>query len=167
MQHSSTGRKYLYCIATILTMSKILVQNGNKKMKKDNVVSPVIGSILLVAITVIIVAVAAAFVFGMVGDIQKGKIVAVTSQKINNGAGSVEIHLTNHGGNDASSLVSGDGAFIVTLDGISATVTGLTDEVGSVGIINTDGGAESGPQHIVVVGHFTDGTSKVVLDTTT
>ena len=148
----------------MFTVSKILAQNGNEKMRKDSAVSPVIGSILLVAITVIIAAVIAAFVFGMVGDIQKGKFVAVTSQKINNGGSNVEIHLTNHGGKDASSLVNGTGAFVVTLDGSSATAAGLKDEVGSVGIIK---GAKSGPQHIVVVGHFTDGTSQVVLDTTT
>ena len=134
-------------------------------MKRHSAVSPVIGSILLVAITVIIAAVIAAFVFSMVGDIQEGKFVAVTSQKINNGADSVEIHLTNHGGKDASSLMSGADAFTVTLDGTTAKATGLTDEVGSVGIINTDGGAESGPQHIVVVSHFTDGTSQVILNT--
>jgi flagellin-like protein len=137
-------------------------------MKRDSAVSPVIGSILLVAITVIIAAVIAAFLFGMVGDIQEGKLVAVTSQKLNNGA-TVEIHLTNHGGQDASALVSGAGAFTVTLDGSGATATGLTNEVGSVGIIKAaEGtGAKSGPQHIVVVAHFNDGANQVVLDTTT
>ena len=134
---------------------------------RDRAVSPVIGSILLVAITVIIAAVIAAFVFGMTGDIEKAKFVAVTSQKVDNGTGNAEIHLTNHGGMGASSLMSGADAFSITLDGSDTTATGLTDEVGSVGVISTAGGAQSGPnQHIVVVGHFSDGASQVVLDTT-
>ncbi len=50
--------------------------------KNDEAVSPVIGVILMVAITVILAAVIAAFVFGMSGNISKTKTVAVTVQKI-------------------------------------------------------------------------------------
>ena len=39
--------------------------------KNEEAVSPVIGVILMVAITVILAAVIAAFVFGMAGNIQK------------------------------------------------------------------------------------------------
>ena len=49
--------------------------------KNDEAVSPVIGVILMVAITVILAAVIAAFVFGMSGNITKTKIVAVTAQQ--------------------------------------------------------------------------------------
>ena len=49
--------------------------------KNDEAVSPVIGVILMVAITVILAAVIAAFVFGMSGNISKTKIVAVTVQQ--------------------------------------------------------------------------------------
>ena len=41
--------------------------------KNDEAVSPVIGVILMVAITVILAAVIAAFVFGMSGNISKTK----------------------------------------------------------------------------------------------
>ena len=51
--------------------------------KNDEAVSPVIGVILMVAITVILAAVIAAFVFGMSGNISKTKTVAVTVQKVN------------------------------------------------------------------------------------
>jgi flagellin-like protein len=132
-------------------------------MKRDSAVSPVIGSILLVAITVIIAAVIAAFVFGMTGDVQKTKVVAVTSQKVNAASG-LEIQLTNHGGKDASSLIS-TGAFTVTIDGTLTTVAGLTNTVGSVGVVGTPT-ATTARQHIVVVGHFVDGTDEVVFDTT-
>ena len=44
----------------------------------EEAVSPVIGVILMVAITVILAAVIAAFVFGMAGNISKTKVVAAT-----------------------------------------------------------------------------------------
>src|SRR5512137_1388068 len=68
--------------------------------KNDEAVSPVIGVILMVAITVILAAVIAAFVFGMSGNISKTKTVAVTVQKIN----STHISVMNNGGQDATSL---------------------------------------------------------------
>jgi flagellin-like protein len=131
-------------------------------MKRDSAVSPVIGSILLVAITVIIAAVIAAFVFGMTGDVQKTKIVAVTSQKVNDGTGGVFIELTNHGGKDAGGLATGAGnAFTVTIEGSAVTPTSLSEVVGTVERI----GGTTDRQHIVVIGHFLDGTDQVVLDT--
>ena len=68
--------------------------------KNEEAVSPVIGVILMVAITVILAAVIAAFVFGMAGNIQKTKTVAVTAQRIN----STAVVLTLNGGQDASKL---------------------------------------------------------------
>ena len=44
-----------------------------KFTKNEEAVSPVIGVILMVAITVILAAVIAAFVFGMAGNIQKNE----------------------------------------------------------------------------------------------
>ena len=51
--------------------------------KNDEAVSPVIGVILMVAITVILAAVIAAFVFGMSGNISKTKVVAATVSQPN------------------------------------------------------------------------------------
>ena len=68
--------------------------------KNDEAVSPVIGVILMVAITVILAAVIAAFVFGMSGNISKTKTVAVTVQKMN----SSYISIMNNGGQDGASL---------------------------------------------------------------
>ena len=47
--------------------------------RNEEAVSPVIGVILMVAITVILAAVIAAFVFGMAGNIQKTRVVAATA----------------------------------------------------------------------------------------
>ena len=49
---------------------------------KEDAVSPVIGVILMVAVTVILAAVIAAFVFGMGSNVSKKKSVAVTAQMI-------------------------------------------------------------------------------------
>ena len=59
--------------------------------KNDEAVSPVIGVILMVAITVILAAVIAAFVFGMSGNISKTKVVAATVSQPNATAVSVTI----------------------------------------------------------------------------
>ena len=45
----------------------------------EDAVSPVIGVILMVAITVILAAVIAAFVFGMAGNVSKTRSIAVTA----------------------------------------------------------------------------------------
>jgi flagellin-like protein len=47
--------------------------------KKDDAVSPVIGTILLVAITVVLVAIVAAVVMGMVGNMGQSKVVGATA----------------------------------------------------------------------------------------
>ena len=65
--------------------------------KNDEAVSPVIGVILMVAITVILAAVIAAFVFGMAGNISKTKIVAATAQQ----PAANSIVVTYQGGQDA------------------------------------------------------------------
>ncbi len=67
--------------------------------KNDEAVSPVIGVILMVAITVILAAVIAAFVFGMSGNISKTKVVAV---QFSNPIQSYSV--TYQGGQDAQSF---------------------------------------------------------------
>ena len=62
-------------------LGTIQVFETMKFTKNEDAVSPVIGVILMVAITVILAAVIAAFVFGMAGNISKTKVVAATVQK--------------------------------------------------------------------------------------
>jgi FlaG/FlaF family flagellin (archaellin) len=88
------------------------------KRKNEDAVSPVIGIILMVVITVILAAVIAAFVFGMAGNLQKTKRVAVTASKPSLN----EIIITYDGGQDAASFSYG----LVTItppSGIIETVT--------------------------------------------
>lgn len=123
-------------------------------MRNDNAVSPVIGVILMVAITVILAAVIAAFVFGMSGNISKTKIVAVTVSSING----TDIIMTYQGGTDAQSLET-----------LNMSVDGDTDMIGTPGTIlavgtshTMTGTAEQ--NHVVIVGSFSDGGDQVLYD---
>jgi len=70
-----------------------------KYTRNEDAVSPVIGVILMVAITVILAAVIAAFVFGMAGIISKTKVVVALVQQPDANS----IVLTCQGGQDAVS----------------------------------------------------------------
>jgi archaeal type IV pilus assembly protein PilA len=120
----------------------------------EDAVSPVIGVILMVAITVILAAVIAAFVFGMAGNVSKTRNVAVTAQKA--GAGSIII--TNNGGPDAGDV----SIFAVQIDTSAPTVSGLSKTVGST---QTFSGSSGVKNHVIVTATFNDGSQQVILDT--
>ena len=120
--------------------------------EREEAVSPVIGVILMVAITVILAAVIGAFVFGMAGDVQSTKTVALTASV--NSAGYVEI--TEQGGQDFASLT---GIYININDVF--TVSNNTPAIGR--IVNSTHEA-SGSDRFIVIGNFNDGTSQVLLD---
>ncbi len=136
---------------------------------REDAVSPVIGVILMVAITVILAAVIAAFVFGMAGSVQKTKTVAATAKQQGN-----YYYITWQGGQDNSYVVG----YNVTVDcndpasppgcvlGTAALWPGNGDLyqpiVGNTTKLN---GASPDNDHVIVVAVFTDGTSQVVLDT--
>ena len=150
--------------------------------KNDEAVSPVIGVILMVAITVILAAVIAAFVFGMSGNITKTKIVAVTAQQPD----ANHIGITYQGGQDAQSFVSGTvtvtrdttvgtcaGGVLYSNDTASTTTPTATNNIlsKSVGswVTATSSPATNtcfvGKDHVVATGLFGDGSSQVLLDT--
>jgi archaeal type IV pilus assembly protein PilA len=135
--------------------------------KNDEAVSPVIGVILMVAITVILAAVIAAFVFGMAGNITKTKVVAITVQK----QSSTQINVMNQGGQDASSLSSVNITTNPASTGANPqfpSATGIGYMGGSpvaVGCTTIMTGAYTGRTEVIVVGTFNDGTKQVLLDT--
>jgi flagellin-like protein len=140
-----------------------------KFRENEDAVSPVIGVILMVAITVILAAVIAAFVFGMTGSVESTKTIAVTAAQ--NGD---NVTLTYHGGGDAATLqylsitVNGGAAnYTVTeTGGIATTHTAGSSSKLNVGaVITIPDVATVGRDHVVVVGYFADGTQQVVLDT--
>ena len=140
--------------------------------KNDEAVSPVIGVILMVAITVILAAVIAAFVFGMSGNISKTKIVAATVQQPT----ADQIVVTYNGGQDAQTF-AGANVTIEAGTGSSAQhwawTHGVTDGMGQLGTsvgstttaTSTAPTSWSGRDHVVVTGWFSDGAQQVLIDT--
>jgi archaeal type IV pilus assembly protein PilA len=144
--------------------------------KNDEAVSPVIGVILMVAITVILAAVIAAFVFGMSGNISKTKIVAATVQQPT----ADKIVVTYSGGQDAQTF---SGANITIEKGSDSTASGWTwvpvaapatangegflgSSVGNSATATATAGTNwAGRDHVVVTGWFTDGAKQVIIDT--
>uniref|UniRef100_A0A7V3ZWH8 Type IV pilin n=1 Tax=candidate division WOR-3 bacterium TaxID=2052148 RepID=A0A7V3ZWH8_UNCW3 len=123
-------------------------------------VSPVIGVILMVAITVILAAVIASFVFGMGTSVKKTYNVAVTAQQ----SGS-NIIITVAGGPDVSALSYLN---ITCIDSGGASDSLITQTatawVGAVFTCVNKG--TPGADRVIVVGHFADGTEQIILDTT-
>jgi len=125
--------------------------------KNEEAVSPVIGVILMVAITVILAAVIAAFVFGMAGNVQKTKVVSVTMTRTNTSAVSAMFN----GGTDAASLLAVD----FKVDGnIVGSLQNSTTSTTAVPLgYRTTFAAGSGSQ-ITAIGTFSDGTTQILLD---
>ncbi len=121
--------------------------------ENEEAVSPVIGVILMVAITVILAAVIAAFVFGMGSNIGTTKTVAVTAS-LNN---TQHLIVTVQGGGD-----------VATLKMLNMTINGTGDinatkDVG-VGTTFNSSSPIVGGSHVIIVAHFMDGSQQVVLD---
>ena len=146
--------------------------------KEEEAVSPVIGVILMVAITVILAAVIGAFVFGMGGSLKKTYTVAATATQI--GASTVDV--TFQGGPDAD-LVSSLNVTIGSVQYTAAntawatvrntciapnatgTSTFNTADVGSMVSITDSTSVTTARDHVIVAAKFDDGTIQVILDT--
>jgi len=140
--------------------------------QNEEAVSPVIGVILMVAITVILAAVIAAFVFGMTGNVQTTKTVGMQA-KLDAG----NITITISGGPDMSTLQD----IVITHNGTSTdfvkdpsasssdlictdgTISGKF-KVGDVITFEPKGSFTEG--RLLVVGHWSDGAEQILLDRT-
>ena len=123
--------------------------------QNEEAVSPVIGVILMVAITVILAAVIAAFVFGMTGNVQGTKVVSIGSKLVADD----NIELMINGGADLSGL----NELKITFDGVDATTTDDLEgpfAVGDIITIDNVGG------RLLVVGTWGDGAEQIILDKT-
>ncbi len=142
-------------------------------MGSEDAVSPVIGVILMVAITVILAAVIAAFVFGMAGNVSKTRSVAVTGQKQG-----TNIIVTNNGGPDNADMsnwnITIDGAHMGPAAGASVgnnsvgyyqTCTGVTGTATAAQNIAYGYSITTARNHLVVTATFTDASQQVILDT--
>jgi archaeal type IV pilus assembly protein PilA len=147
--------------------------------KNEEAVSPVIGVILMVAITVILAAVIAAFVFGMAGNISKTKVVAATMSRPN----STVVIITYSGGQDAATLIAmnvtvGGNPANLNAGGTAPTGTGYAGASAASGGLVIATPSVSMPvgttfyvpavtnSNIVVAGTFSDGSTQVLLQNT-
>ena len=146
-----------------------------KFRENEDAVSPVIGVILMVAITVILAAVIAAFVFGMADTVDtKPRNVAATAQLSGD-----YVVATYHGGPDHDEVESatclmvkaGDqgGKNLVTTNATIAKSPGAGEgqlKVGYKWSINATQDVVPGNVTVVTISaKFSDGTEKVILDT--
>jgi len=125
-----------------------------KFMKNDEAVSPVIGVILMVAITVILAAVIAAFVFGLAGTTQATKSVGVTAGLNSNNY----VIVTWQGGADLNKIVNWTGKA-----GNGTWLMGETNKP-SVGQVNTSNQPLSSGDRFIITAKFQDGSEQVIFD---
>jgi flagellin-like protein len=124
---------------------------------REDAVSPVIGVILMVAITVILAAVIAAFVFGMAGSVQKTKTVAATARQIGDIA-----QITYHGGQDQAEVTS----IGWNINGTNAIVSSpAVGQIFSSPSVDSGDKITSGQDKVTVNATFNDGSIQVILDT--
>lgn len=130
---------------------------NNMRTKNEDAVSPVIGVILMVAITVILAAVIAAFVFGMANDVQQAnKGVTIMAKQTS----PTMINITIYGGKDVGDVQS----MAITANGANEEVYSGT-QIG-VGKVLPYNHATSGSDHIIGTATFNDGTQQIVFDGT-
>ncbi len=130
--------------------------------KNEEAVSPVIGVILMVAITVILAAVIAAFVFGMAGNISKTKVVAATAQRVDGNT----IRITYMGGQDSAGLEIIGFTVNDTCNAGTVGTAGTTYPIGNSTTLTTACSTAPGKNHVVGVGTWSDGTNQVIVDQT-
>ena len=130
--------------------------------KDENAVSPVIGSILMVAVAIMLSSIVGSAVFGIGSNIDTPNLVAVSAQQTN----STMIEFTVMGGLDTDNVQY----LNATIDGVPADPpVDYEPYVGSVWTaysesFHTNGGFNS-PSHVIVSATFSSGGSQVVLDT--
>jgi flagellin-like protein len=128
--------------------------------ENEEAVSPVIGVILMVAITVILAAVIAVFVFGMAGDVQSTKSVACTAKQTD----ADTIRITYMGGNDHASVID----INVKINGTDPSTDFVSSPpgVGEFAELTSATYVTTGQDPVVVTATFSDGSTQVILDTT-
>ncbi|MDH7593396.1 MAG: type IV pilin N-terminal domain-containing protein [Methanomicrobiales archaeon] len=131
----------------------------------ENAVSPVIGTVLMVAVTVIIGAMIGAYVFGLTTNVQKPRQIGVLHVSQSNN----DIIINYHGGPDSDALAW----FRITApDGTLyySTANSLTSDFderaapdlgASFVLVNN---ATPQNDRVIVVGHFIDGDEQIIYD---
>ena len=124
--------------------------------RKDDAVSPVIATILLVAVVVVLVAVIAAAVLPMAGDLGTVKSVSVTVGL--NADGTLPV-VTVIGGDDAGMLTN---LTVYVSETDEAVIVADTPKVGIPYSSKLSKLNQSGEQTVNVVGKFSDSTTQTL-----
>ena len=139
----------------------------------DNGLSPVIGTILMVAVTVILAAVIAAYVFGIPSGIQKAKLMGSSVQMDVSGE---SILISYYGGPDDISIAAinitapnGSVWYTSSVDGALTISTASSPppskpKIGAQMALYPASDWPDGQKHVFAVGYFNDGIQQVILD---
>jgi len=144
------------------------------RRKSESAVSETISTVLAVALTVILAALVAAYMFGMMPNIPVSRTLAYSAEQPDGNT----IVITYHGGPDANSLsyanvvVTPNGGGSITqknstisfVDPVNPTDIEIERKIGSTMKITTASGGFVNKDHVVVIGHFENGQEQVVLD---
>ena len=125
--------------------------------ENEEAVSPVIGVILMVAITVILAAVIAVFVFGMASDVQTTKTVAATAKQ-----SGTDILITYQGGPDAEKVTDVNTTVYNSAGTATAHDYASSPSVGYSKTFASNG--TSAQERVVITAKFDDGSTQVLLD---
>lgn len=124
-----------------------------KIINNDEAVSPVIGVILMVAITVILAAVIAAFVFGLAGSTGSAKNVGLTVS-----GNTSQFVVTVQGGTDLPTLEYMNWSYANGSNLIFPLAN--NPKVGDAYIVQSS----TTGNRLIITGYFTDGSTQVLFD---
>jgi flagellin-like protein len=130
------------------------------------VLSPFIGTILMVMIVLMLGAILGTYAFGRSESIQRIRAIAISVVQ-----SAPDILITYQGGDAQPDLYSltiiapnATPFYTVSPGGaLSTTGTPVAPDVGAVMVLS--GAATENKDHVMVIAHFTDGSSQVILDT--
>jgi len=108
----------------------------------------------MVAVTVILAAIIAAFVFGMAGNVKSTKVVAFTVERVSTAG----VTATFQGGQDAGSISS---VSYTVNGGASSSAWSTRPSVGTIQPITA-----AANSRVILVATFNDGSQQVVIDKT-
>ena len=130
-----------------------------EKGNEGSAVSEVIGEVLIIALVVTLAGIIGAMVFGLFGSMPQSTIVGVTAERND----ALNVSVTYHGGEKQDML----NFLTIAVNSTDPLTMGFTagGDVLNVGNSTVVHAPVPGNDHIIVVGHFSDGSALVVLDT--
>lgn len=120
-------------------------------------VSEVMGSILMVAVTVIFAMLIGATVLSLVGSMQQTRVVGVVAVRLN----ATFVSITYYGSDTPDQVYQ----LNIPVNGMGPTALGSGTTPLDVGTSTMVSATAPGNDHMVVTGAFSDGTRQVVLNT--